>query len=105
KALREEARRNIERSFQAATSKADAHRAIVLEEGITWTPMSVPPDEAQFLETRQFQIAEIARIFRVPLHLIQDLSKSTNNNIEQQSIEFVMHTVRPWAVRWEQEIA
>lgn len=104
KALRPEARANIERSFQQATSRENAQRAIVLEEGITWTPMSVPPDDAQFIETRQFQIPEIARIFRVPPHLIGDLSKSTNNNIEQQSMEFVMHCLRPWAVRWEQEL-
>lgn len=104
KALREETRKNIERSWRQATSRENAHKAIVLEEGITWQPMSIPPDEAQFLETRQFQVAEIARIYRVPLHLIQELSRSTNNNIEQQSREFVMHTMRPWAVRWEQEI-
>lgn len=102
--LRPEARKNIEESFREANSRENAQRAIVLEEGITWNPMSVPPEDSQFIQTRQFQIAEIARIFRVPLHLIQDLSRSTNNNIEQQSIEFVMHTVRPWAVRWEQEL-
>ena len=104
KVLRDEARRNIERSFQAATGRSEAQRAIVLEEGIKWEPMSVPPDEAQFLETRQFQIAEIARLYRVPLHMIQDLSRSTNNNIEQQSTDFVVNCLRPWAVRWEQEI-
>jgi len=65
--------------------------------------VTIPPDAAQFLQTRKFQTAEIARIFRVPPHLIGDLERATNNNIEHQSIEFVMHTIRPWVKRFEQE--
>jgi HK97 family phage portal protein len=102
--LKPEARENIRKSFQDATTGDNARAAIVLEEGMQWTALTIPPDEAQFIETRKFQISEIARIFRVPLHLVQDLERSTNNNIEQQAIEFVMHTIRPWAVRWEQEL-
>ena len=64
--------------------------------------LSVPPEEAQFLETRGFQISEISRWFRMPPHLVQDLSKSTNNNIEHQGIEYVNITLSPWINRWEQ---
>ncbi len=62
------------------------------------------PEQSQFLQTRQYQLNEICRIFRVPPHLVGDLSRSTFSNIEHQSIEFVTHTIRPWLVRWEQAI-
>ena len=74
----------------------------VLEEGMKYTPISISPEQAQFLETRKFQIDEIARIFRVPPHMIGDLEKSSFNNIEQQSLEFVKYTLDPWVSRWEQ---
>ena len=67
-----------------------------------YTPISIAPEQAQFLETRKFQIDEIARIFRVPPHMIGDLEKSSFNNIEQQSLEFVKYTLDPWVCRWEQ---
>ena len=67
-----------------------------------YTPISISPEQAQFLETRKFQIDEIARIFRVPPHMIGDLEKSSFNNIEQQSLEFVKYTLDPWVSRWEQ---
>ncbi len=66
--------------------------------------MSIPPEQAQFLETRKFQINEIARIFRVPPHMVGDLEKSSFSNIEQQSLEFVKYTLDPWVVRWEQSL-
>lgn len=69
-----------------------------------YTPISISPNEAQFLETRKFQIDEIARIFRVPPHMVGDLEKSSFSNIEQQSLEFVKYTLEPWIVRWEQSI-
>jgi hypothetical protein len=75
-----------------------------LEEGMKYTPISISPNEAQFLETRKFQIDEIARIFRVPPHMVGDLEKSSFSNIEQQSLEFVKYTLEPWIVRWEQSI-
>lgn len=81
-----------------------AHKLMILEEGLKYHQITIPPDAAQFLETRKFQIAEIARMFRVPLHMLQELDRSTNNNIEHQSIEFVVHTIRPWLVRIEQRI-
>ncbi len=77
----------------------------VLEEGMKYTPISISPEQAQFLETRKFQIDEIARIFRVPPHMVGDLEKSSFSNIEQQSLEFVKYTLDPWVARWEQSIA
>ena len=67
-----------------------------------WKQVSIPPDDAQFLETRKFQVREIARIFRVPPHMVGDLEQATFSNIEHQGIEFVIHSLRPWLVRWEQ---
>ena len=81
-----------------------ANRVAVLEEGMKFTPISINPQEAQFLETRKFQIEEIARIFRVPLHLIGDLDHATFSNIEEQSLEYVQYTLQPWLIRWEQAI-
>lgn len=81
---------------------SNSHKVAVLEEGMKYTPISISPNEAQFLETRKFQINEIARIFRVPPHMVGDLEKSSFSNIEQQSLEFVKYTLEPWLVRWEQ---
>ena len=83
---------------------ANAHRIAVLEEGMKYTPIGISPEQAQFLETRKFQINEIARIFRVPPHMVGDLEKSSFSNIEQQSLEFVKYTLEPWVIRWEQSI-
>ena len=83
---------------------SNAHRVAVLEEGMKYTPISISPNEAQFLETRKFQIDEIARIFRVPPHMVGDLEKSSFSNIEQQSLEFVKYTLNPWVCRWEQAL-
>ncbi|MEY9097044.1 phage portal protein [Paenibacillus sp. RC84] len=82
-----------------------AHRLMLLEEGMTFSKNTIPPNDAQFLETRKFQTLEIARIFRVPPHMLADLERATFSNIEQQSIDFVTHTIRPWLIRWEQAIA
>ena len=83
---------------------SNAHKVAVLEEGMKYTPIAISPNEAQFLETRKFQIDEIARIFRVPPHMVGDLDKSSFSNIEQQSLEFVKYTLEPWIVRWEQSL-
>lgn len=83
---------------------SNSHQIAVLEEGLKYQPISISPNEAQFLETRKFQINEIARIFRIPPHMIGDLEKSSFSNIEQQSLEFVKYTLDPWATRWEQSI-
>lgn len=82
----------------------NSHKIAVLEEGMTYKEIGIPPNDAQFLETRKFQLNEICRIFRVPPHLIGDLERATFSNIEHQSIDFVVHTIRPWLVRWEQAI-
>ena len=90
---------------QTFGGSGNAHKIAVLEEGMKYTPISISPNEAQFLETRKFQINEIARIFRVPPHMVGDLEKSSFSNIEQQSLEFVKYTLEPWLVRWEQSMA
>ena len=87
---------------KAFRGSGNANKVAVLEEGMKYTPISIAPEQAQFLETRKFQIDEIARIFRVPPHMIGDLEKSSFNNIEQQSLEFVKYTLDPWVCRWEQ---
>ena len=84
---------------------SNANKVAILEEGMKYTPISISPNEAQFLETRKFQINEIARIFRVPPHMVGDLEKSSFSNIEQQSLEFVKYTLEPWLIRWEQSMA
>lgn len=81
-----------------------AHRLMLLEEGMTFSKNTIPPNDAQFLETRKFQILEIARLFRVPPHMLADLERATFSNIEQQGIDFIIHAVRPWLIRWEQTI-
>ena len=89
---------------QTFGGSANSHKVAVLEEGMKYTPISISPNEAQFLETRKFQINEIARIFRVPPHMVGDLEKSSFSNIEQQSLEFVKYTLDPWVTRWEQNM-
>ena len=83
---------------------SNSGKVAVLEEGMKYTPISIAPEQAQFLETRKFQINEIARIFRVPPHMVGDLEKSSFSNIEQQSLEFVKYTLDPWVIRWEQSL-
>lgn len=83
---------------------SNSNRVAILEEGMTFTPLSIPNNEAQFLETRKFQVDEICRIFRVPPHLVGNLEHATFSNIEHQSIDFAVHTIRPWLVRIEQSM-
>lgn len=83
----------------------NSHKVAVLEEGMKYHTIGIAPEDAQFLETRKYQVNEICRIFRVPPHLVGDLERATFSNIEHQSIEFVQHTIRPWLVRWEQAIS
>ena len=91
-------------SWNKGFNGRNSHKVAILEEGMKYTPISISPNEAQFLETRKFQIDEIARIFRVPPHMVGDLEKSSFSNIEQQSLEFVKYTLEPWLMRWEQSI-
>jgi HK97 family phage portal protein len=86
---------------QVYQGSSNAHRIAVLEEGMKFQQIGIPPEQAQFLETRKFQINEIARLFRIPPHMVGDLEKSSFSNIEQQSLEFVKYTLDPWVIRWE----
>lgn len=95
---------SIRESWNKGFSGSNAHKVAILEEGMKYTPISISPEQAQFLETRKFQIDEIARIFRVPPHMVGDLEKSSFSNIEQQSLEFVKYTLEPWIIRWEQSL-
>jgi HK97 family phage portal protein len=81
-----------------------AYSTLLLEEGLDWVQTTIPPDDSQFLQTRKFQVTEVARWFNLPPHKLKDLERATFSNIEQQSLEFVIDTLRPWLVRIEQEI-
>lgn len=82
-----------------------AHRVAILEEGLKPEKLGIAPEDAQFLETRKFQVTDIARIFRVPPHMIGDLERATFSNIEHMGIEFVTYSLMPWLVAIEQSIA
>jgi HK97 family phage portal protein len=97
--------RRVAQSFDAATSGSNAHRTVVLEEGMEWQQITMNSEDAQFLQTRQYQVEDIARIFRVPPVLIGYSDKaSTYASAEQFFLSFVTHTMTPWFVRWEQAI-
>lgn len=103
--LTPEAKTNLRESMDERFKGAGrAYRTMVLEEGMKWHQTTVPPEDAQFLETRQFQVEEICRWFRMPPHKIQQLLRSTFSNIEHQGIEYVQDTLMPWMTRWEEEI-
>ena len=94
----------VREAWHRAYGSGNAHKTAILEEGMKYTPLSIPKNEAQFLETRKFQIEEIARLYRVPLHMIGDLDHATFSNIEHLSLEFVKYTLDPWLIRWEQSL-
>ena len=95
----EKLRNDWQRNFGGSSN---SNKTAVLEEGLKYHPISIPPDQAQFLESRKFQVNEICRIFRMPPHMVGDLEKSSFNNIEQMSLEFVKYTLDSWVCRWEQ---
>lgn len=104
--LDKKARTTIREAWEETHQGANrASRVAVLGGGLTWTATTIPPEDAQFLETRKFQVSEVARIFRLPPHMLADLERATFSNIEHQGLEFVQHSLRPWLVRWEQELA
>ncbi|MDD2772995.1 MAG: phage portal protein [Elusimicrobiales bacterium] len=104
--LSDEAAARLRKSFERTHEGLDnKFRVSVLEEGMKYAAVGVPPEDAQLLETRKYSVSEIARYFRMPLHKISDLERSTNNNIEQQAIEFITDTIRPWLVNIEQELS
>jgi HK97 family phage portal protein len=103
--LSAEAAENLRNTWRTAYQGVDnAGRTAILEEGMSWQSLGISNDDAQYLETRKFQITEIARWYGVPPHMIGDLDNATFSNIEHQGIEFVTYSLRPWLVRWEQEI-
>lgn len=81
-----------------------SHRVAILEEGMKIEKIGIPPEDAQFLQTRRYQLEEVARLYRIPLHMLQDLERATFSNIEHQSIGFGVYTMLPWFARWEQEM-
>lgn len=104
--LGEEASSRLVKSWNARhQGAASASKLAVLEEGMQYRAIGVEPEKAQFLETRKFQVTDIARAFRIPPHMLADLDRATFSNIEHQSLEFVMHTLTPWLVRWEQALS
>jgi len=102
--LSDKAEASLRKSLEQYQGLSKSHRVMLLEEGMEFQSVGIPPEDSQFLETREFQVREIARIYHIPPHMIADLSDATYSNIEEQSLEFVVHTIRPWLVRWEQAI-
>jgi len=94
----------IRESWRKGFNSPSGGNVAILEQGVDYSAISINPQEAQFIETRKFQIDEIARIFRVPPHMVGDLEKSSFSNIEQQSLEFAKYTLDPWVNRWEQSM-
>ncbi|MFD6421716.1 phage portal protein [Streptomyces sp. NPDC060198] len=103
--LSPEARRRMADDWENIHRGIDrAHRVAILEEGVTWTQVGIPNDNAQFLETRRMQVTEIARWLRIPSHKINDLERATFSNIEQQQLDYIQSALNIWLVRWEQAI-
>ena len=101
--LSDEAHKRLKENWNnAQQGLTNAQRTAILEEGMKYTQLGIPPDDAQFLGSREFQVQEIARIFNVPPSMLADLSHGTFSNIEQLSLNFVTYTMRPWWERWEQ---
>lgn len=100
--LSKEAAERLKESVEHAISGDNLHRLLLLEEGLKWHQVGLTSEDAQFLETRKFQRQEIAAFYRMPLHKIGDLERSTFSNIEHQSLEYVTGTLLSWMVRWEQ---
>ncbi len=104
--LSEPAYKRLKESFNEQYAGVEnAGKTILLEAGTKFNNLTMPNDDAQFLQTRMFQIEEIARMFRVPPHMIGDLEHATFSNIEQQSLDFVIYSLTPWLVRWEQAVS
>lgn len=105
RALSETAIGRLKNSFNNVYAQlTGSNSTVVLEEGLTFKPISISAEQAQFLASRTFSIEEVARIFNIPPHMLKDLSKSSFNNIEMQSQEFVTYTLMPYLTRIEQEM-
>ena len=103
--LSDDAGKKLRLQWEALHAGSDNwNKTAILEEGMSWQSIGMPPADSQFIETKVFQVQDAARIYNIPPHMIQELSKATFSNIEHQAIQFVTHSVRPWLVRWEQEL-
>lgn len=102
--LSDSARMRLRDSWQSGFTGENRYRTALLEEGMTWAPMTMTAEDAQYLETRKFQRSEICSIFRVPPHKIGDLERATFSNIEHQSLEFTTDSLLSWFRRIEQSI-
>lgn len=98
------ARDNIYADLKKFTGSGNSFKTMLLEDDLDWTQVGMRARDAEYMLSRQFSVIEICRMFRVPPHMVQDLQRSTNNNIEHQSLEFVIYTLGPWLKRWEQAI-
>lgn len=105
RAMSDESFNRLRKSFEESyIGSENSGRPLILEEGLDWKSIAMTSQDAQFLESRKFQISEIARFFNVPPHMLADLDRSTNNNIEKQAQEFVDMCLMPWIKCWEQTI-
>lgn len=105
KKMEEPAKKRLKKSWEEMhAGSRNANRVAVLEDGMTWTQVGVDAKDAQFIEQRQFQIREIARMFDLPPHKLMDMAQATFSNIEHQSLEFVMDAIRPRVIRWEEAL-
>lgn len=104
--LGEAGRKNLQDSLQKQGGLDGAHRVKILEEGAKFVQTTIPPEDAQFLGSREFQIAEVARLYGVPLHMLQSHEKSTSwgSGLEEMTQAFIIFTLGPWLTRWEQEL-
>lgn len=104
--LSDEAFARLKRDFAATHSGiANSHRVAFLEQGMQWQTIGIPPEDAQFLQTRSFQICEVARWFNIPVSKLRDSGGANYASLEQENMSFLAETLRPWLIRWEQEIS
>jgi HK97 family phage portal protein len=103
--LNEQARKNAAESWQLAHGGPDrSNKVAILDWGAKYTPISCPPEDAQFLQTREFNVLEVARWYNLPPHMLRSLEGQNRSTLEQQAIEFVVYSLQPWLIRWEQEL-
>jgi HK97 family phage portal protein len=103
--LGEQGIKNLRESWEQVHRGVDqSNRIAILEEGASYKTVGLSPEDSQFLQTRQFQVIEIARWFNIPPHMLRDLSNASFSNIEHQGIDFLTYTLRPWLIKWCQEI-
>lgn len=101
--LNPEGRKKLKKGWQRAQGGLEnAHRVAVLEHGIEWQQIGLSAEDSQFLETRRFQVREIARWFKIPPHKLRDMQAGEPNSLDEQNLEFLQDTLEPWLVRWEQ---